>query len=480
MPEMEFPLDWSNDVRLRHEQLRRGEIESLETSLQAIDDLEWHYQVLESLAWRSTKTAHLRRWHEQEPSSTPAALALVLHLVQQAYDERRWSASEEERTKAQALFSERVEAAEAILAPVRAREPNDAEVAAVALTLARAAEDLPAIREIWEQAYAAHPDFAPLLIEYLTCLSPRFFGTEGDLLGFARTMATEAPVGSFRVVLPLLAHAEIVVMHLSRLRETRSFTAVTDPYFQQYAVRMDLLYAAECYLGPNPAEWALRDVRALNYLLFALALAREPIRPLTAAIAGRYTVLPWAWLGDSQEVFESFERQGRRRWRGPRSIALFDRRAFDIVHGNLSALGMIAIACFLLYLTLPDALFSAKADRSQKLVMKVDWVEAKEVGIATRYTAHGMVGDQQGVVRTGKKEYGRSKYELVVHPVRGERNAFLRAEDHPGGPLLLHTPWVDVTLGVLMSVLILFFALFLLLVRTPREIATREGRTAEQ
>lgn len=246
--------------------------------------------------------------------------------------------------------------------------------------------------------------FFPLLVAVLTSVSPRLFSLDEEILEFARAQAAGARAGELRGVLPVLAHAEIAVSRLASFPEAESFRAFTDPYFGWYPVQEEILHCARIYFDYkiDVEAWKQLDVRALNFFLFALRLSRMGFAELVEALEGRYTELPWGWLGDSREVFERFTG----------ILPPGDKWAREVWQGDMSSLGLIAVGLVLLYFMLPEALLSAKAARS--------------------------------VVSEG---------------------GFL------GGPVLVHTAWVDLTVGLALSVVLLLFGGWLLMAQVTRGIA---------
>ena len=393
---MRFPLDWNLEIQVLHDHLRHGEFARL-TLLTRISDLDWQYQALESLSGPTTETSLLRSWHEAAPGEIAPSIALALHLLREAYLWRGDGAAGE------AKAAQWIEEAREIVERAAALAPEDPRIACARIEVARAAGDRDTIRTIWGWTSRVHADFFPLLVAVMTCVSPRFFGTEGEILAFARAQAAGAQPGELRGVLPVLAHAEIVASRIASFSKLDSFRSVTDPYFKERSVRQEIRECAETYLGPRVKDWEHRDIRALNFLLFALVLSGDRVSNLTRALGPRYTELPWRWLGDSREVFERFAR-------GKLPV---DKWAEEVWLGNMNAMALIALSLLVFYFTLPEALLSAKADRS----------------------------------------------------VVAEGGFF-------GGPVLVHTPWIDISVGVVFSVLMLLFGVWLLLAEATRDISS--------
>lgn len=392
---MRFPLDWSPEIEVLHDCLDHGEIGRL-TLLVRMSDLDWQYQALESLSSLTTKTSRLRSWYEASPGALAPSIALALHLVRKAYDRRG------DGPKGEAEAAQWAAEAREIVDRAAASEPGDPRITCARIEVARVEGGRDTIRKVWDEASVTHPDFFPLLVAVMTCVSLRFFGTEAEILAFARSRAAEAGPGEVRGVLPVLAHAEIAASRIASLSRVDSFRSVTDPYFGQDSVRGEILQCVRTYLGPDVSAWDRLDVRALNFLLFTLELCGEPTPLLAQAIGGRYTEIPWGWLGDSRETFERFVRGNSKE----------DKWAQEVWLGDMNAVALIFIGLMILYFTLPEALLSAKADRS-----------------------------------------------LVV-----EGGFF-------GGPVLVHTPWIDISVGVVFSALLLLFGAWLLMVKVTRDIA---------
>ncbi|HKV06567.1 MAG TPA: hypothetical protein VJ725_00420 [Thermoanaerobaculia bacterium] len=395
LPFMRFPLDWNLEIEALHDHLRHGEFTRL-SLLVRTSEPDWQYQALESLSSLLTQTSHLRSWYEASPGETGPSIALALHLARKAQDCR--VEGPEEEAEAAGWAAE----AREIVDRMAALEPDNVRIACARIEVARAQRDTDTIHEVWEAASRKHPDFFPLTVAYMTCLSPRFFGTHDEILAFARPRAADAEPGELRGLLPVFAYAELAASILAFLPEAESFRSVTDRYFRQDSVREEIFECARNYLGSDFEAWEERDVRALNVLLFTVELAGGRTLELSEALQERYTEFPWGWLGESRDSFERFAL----------GLSGGDKWAEEVWLGDMNAIALIAISLLLLYFTLPEAVQSAKADR-----------------------------------------------------------AVVAAGGFFGGPVLIHTPWVDVSVGLAFSALLFLFGAWLLMVKVTRRIA---------
>lgn len=405
-------------------ELATGAYARVDDALHAVRDPDLRLDLIESLAGGAS-SKQLDGWRAALPESEHAAIARAIRTIDDAWDERNYAEGDELSEAQLETFLGTLREAEELLRLARRVAPNDPVPYAIAIRLHRSATNLQELKEAWKAGLALHPEFRRLYYEFLTGLSPRWYGSAEDILAFAADQSRDAPGGDFRHALIAAAHCEILATILAGQRETADFIAISREYFAQLSVRRDILHAAYATAGET-RSWSHAGIRELNVLAFAMALCEQPVADLFVALDGRYTPEPWSYLGEPEEVFARFESRVFRSKRG-RGVPRTDTEAADRIQAVFPMIGLPILAVWLMYLGIGEGMVAPRVDRSRPAELRVvHKIEKTSKGIR-RYAVTGYIGDTYRSVSVFKDHYRALKKDdrVRVYPVRGQPGEYM-------------------------------------------------------
>ncbi|MEZ0076655.1 hypothetical protein ABH927_006037 [Planotetraspora sp. GP83] len=150
---------------------------------------------------------------------------------------------------------------------------------------------------VWFECSRRWPWLYPAAVARMMTLSPGWGGTAQEMLDFARMAAARAPEGSPLPALVPLAHFENVVSERTPISRGGWFS---------FDVQREVVSAAARWSERRLGGAHPRSIEAHNAFgaAFYLSDLRRPARGHLARTAGRFSRLPWSYLGDPGHQYQ--------------------------------------------------------------------------------------------------------------------------------------------------------------------------------
>lgn len=225
-------------------------------------------------------------WAEAEPASAVARQFRGNFLVAWAWAIRGGKRANKTKADQFAAFFEVLEVAREELEGAAALAPSDGGPVASLLDVARGLQaPRDAVDELFAEAQRREPWMPGAARSMVQYLAPKWYGSVGEVLAFARSVRAEAPAG-------LSVHEVIADAHIEAWLETSR----GDGYWKQAGIADEILAAAAASIDvfESDAPWDMSTRGTFAFCYWKLGL-KDRLRPELERIGPNLTY-PWTML----------------------------------------------------------------------------------------------------------------------------------------------------------------------------------------